>query len=490
MIGGSLVEVRRGGARYPGLRRGAPARRMGQGPIIIAGNRVPDRHLKRIRESHRLRSLSPIRGSMGGFHPAVFTQNMVFTPGLTIRQTSMIPGTVTHISDRVVSFDVHASIDDSMKSATVRLARGSGVLSLSPLISTSIYRDAEGRPLLDPGSEIFLDVACNPPDDPTSTTGVNIFYGRIDEVNAAAAPGIVEISCRDAGAFYQNVTISEGSHYGNAVGREASLVMQDILQDYGFDHGRPLLARRRRLARRGLPTARDGSPRRAQGHRPAGGPRRALLRESTEARLLRAGARESLETRRTSNSVSNAIRNSPISSGAMRMSETIGTVRYLDANGTAHGPFTSQDADSILRYGNGKARKARIILNGADNIRNDVDAQRFADAALLDTKDPFASHGIRGPGLPMVELNDSHRYAPTNDEYDAAQYVAVAEYDHHYENGHLETTVYGRGNRIAAFRAYRQSEQPPVIVSTELPVDGLPLRHGTLHAMVTDLTWP
>jgi hypothetical protein len=489
MIGGSLVEVRRGGARYPGLRRGAPARRMGQGPIIIAGNRVPDRHLKRIRESHRLRSLSPIRGSMGGFHPAVFTQNMVFTPGLTIRQTSSIPGTVTHISDRVVSFDVHASIDDSMKSATVRLARGSGVLSLSPLISTSIYRDAEGRPLLDPGSEIFLDVACNPPDDPTSTTGVNIFYGRIDEVNAAAAPGIVEISCRDAGAFYQNVTISEGSHYGNAVGREASLVMQDILQDYGFatddlfslaaddwlvadypQHEMGLLDALKAIARQaGRDVRYFESLQKLVYYEPV----RVSLSDPADLELGLERYQELTNLKWSDADVRN-----------------YWDVHYLDANGTAHGPFNSQDADSILRYGNGKARKARIILNGADNIRNDVDAQRFADAALLDTKDPFASHGIRGPGLPMVELNDSHRYAPTNDEYDAAQYVAVAEYDHHYENGHLETTVYGRGNRIAAFRSYRQSVQPPVIVSTELPVDGLPVKHGTLHAMVTDLTWP
>jgi hypothetical protein len=438
--------------------------------------------------SRRLMQRSPhLRGMMGGFHPALDGTHFTITPYLFLEQQTGTEFTQVDLSSRVTAFTIRNSINDAMGSARVTLQLGQGITSLSPFFDTTIYKDANGRPILDPGTKVLLGVTINSQVAPDASTPVVIFAGRLDRVNAKAGPGLVEVQCRDHGAFYQNVTVRGNTSYGTSPdGREASLVMGDILTDYGFDPGDLLALADPDWFVIEYPQAEMG-----------------LLD------ALRAIARQAGRDVRYFSSVAKLVYYTPnrvdMTSDLIIMPNRyedivaleVGDedvrnywdVYYQGVDGARHGPLTAQDPDSILRYGNGHDRYARINLGLADNVRDDSRAQQFADAALADTKDPFISHACRMLFEPRVELNDIHYYSANNVEYDNNLKVAVAEYTHEYANGHGMTTVSGRASRAAAYRAYRKYPAKPYLVALTAADDADGMPEGTVHYQVTDLAF-
>lgn len=130
------------------------------------------------------------------------------------------------LSDRCVSFMVNASMDNACMNGTVTFARGEGMDSLSPFITSSIFYNA-GRSVLDPNINIFIGVDL--PGGPT----VQILDGRIDRVNAVAGDGLVSVNFRDRGAFSLNRTINEPTKYGSSGGTPSETVMGEILDQWG-----------------------------------------------------------------------------------------------------------------------------------------------------------------------------------------------------------------------------------------------------------------
>lgn len=466
------------------------AERAKLGGIRIAGNLyqpLPRKLAGRLRGDYS--------GAWTAFPPIVESSRFTITAGVRLRQGSITGGLYhapdwTDLSARVVSFTVRNSIDDAMATATIRLFMGAANVSptesLSPFVDTSLYRDETGRPLLDPGTQVALDVGIGAQGDPVgSATMIPIFGGRLDRVNAAVGGGLIELQCRDWGAFYQNVTVNP-QKYGAPGGREASLVMQDMLLIHGFDTDDLLVL--------------------------ADDDWLVVEYEQTEVGLLdamRNVARQAGRDVRYFPSVGKLVYYTPdradttsdLIIGPGRYEDVVALevgdedvrnywdVFYQDAEGVRHGPLHAEDADSIARYGNGKPRRARINLTLADNIRDDTAAQTFALAALADTKEPYVSHGVRALFLPMVELNDLHYYSPNNVEYDNAQIVAVAEYEHQFEHGHGMTTIGGRATRAAAYRAYRRYRDVPVYVSTQPPDDAIYAPPGTIHIQTDSLAF-
>src|SRR5204863_8876550 len=131
---------------------------------------------------------------------------------------------------------------------------------------------------------------------------------------------------------------------------------------------------------------------------------------------------------------------------------------YPDAvTGLPVGPIHAEDADSIARY---RRRHFEVYLNRVENIRDDVHAQAFADAAIADQKDPFVSHRIELPFYPSVLLNDLHLYSGRWAENVTDLQLAVMSYTHTWRAAQkgkdaVQRTVIGAsGKPRAALRDY------------------------------------
>ena len=90
---------------------------------------------------------------------------------------------------------------------------------------------------------------------------------------------------------------------------------------------------------------------------------------------------------------------------------------------------TAEDATSIASYGR---RFARIHESQTSPIDTEPELQAMANAALVDTKDPYASHRVSLLLWPWVELNDLHAYPATASHYDTEQKFAIVSYSHDF----------------------------------------------------------
>ena len=371
------------------------------------------------------------------------------------------------LSDRLLSLDQTANMDDAAGRLTVRLARGSGVDSLSPLVEASSFNSGS-RPLLDPNLNVFLGWSIN------GSTYSDVFTGRLDGIDVAGR-GAVTIRCRDEAGFYLNRTINRSSIVASD---SAEFVMAAVLQLGGFT---------------GTEVITPFSP---------GWTVNEYVQEemSVMEALRRIAQQFGWDVRyfKSTGGLRFYDPNRPLlvniwPPGTTRYitEATIGPDRYADitelawgdddvrnkwegwyrdpASGLPAGPVLVEDEASQLRYG---TRYARIYLDRASNITTDDEMTRFLTAALADTKDPFASHKITMPLYPTVELNDFHTYQANGVEYDRDIQVAVAAYTHHWESteGSVPTTtIAARAQPIGAYREYFRSVPPKSLVTTVAP---------------------
>ncbi len=101
------------------------------------------------------------------------------------------------LTNRLLSFDITATKDEAVSRATFTFSAGRGSDSLSPGVTNSGYI-VGGRAALEPGHWIGLFIERN------GVLAGQLWYGRIDRVNAAASRDTVSVTCRDFGAVALN----------------------------------------------------------------------------------------------------------------------------------------------------------------------------------------------------------------------------------------------------------------------------------------------
>lgn len=385
-------------------------------------------------------------------------------------------GGALELSDRLLSVDVSFSVDQPMGAATVRMALGKGGDSLSPLISTS--PTIGSNKAIRPHNLISLGFNIN------DNYQYEVLTGRIDRINVAESLGVVSMTCRDWGAYIQEAAIRDTAMFGLAGGKLAENVMRDILAANGWSQYQldavgvsdfmiypyPVgqvgtLDALRTIAQqigwdvRWFPNGWRNRP---------GGPLVHLYNPSPSIEFDIHGNRfvqvpdAFFDKRRYSQLQEVAWGDEDVRNDW--------DIYYQDpTTGLPVGPVHVESAESIALY---SRRKAMIYLQRAENIRDNDAALRFGKSALADNQDPFVSHKLRGPLYPNVTLNDVHTYLANDLEYDTDLTLAVVGYQHHWEstpNTMPWTVIAARGKPLAAYRDYRRSIPPKVIVTTAAP---------------------
>jgi len=414
----------------------------------------------------------------------------VVRPSITVLPYNVLGGGAEDLSHRCKACWVNASMDNPVMQASVSLTIGQGVDSLSPFIQASMHRPL-GQPLAAPAAEVLIGFYIGTKTDRGELVGV--FQGRADRVGVSSKTGLVTLQCRDLGAWWMNTHLRKVSILGSEGGTEASQVMQAIMAvadpdtELGFaapgllvtappdwmvltypQQPMPALEAMRIIAQQ---AGRDVRWFRSQNGLTYYEPNRAV---DTPDLVI---GRRRYESVNELSWGDEDVRN-------------IWEIQWQNADSSFPDPITVKDAVSIGLYG---PRFARVFLNRADNIRSLESATLFANAALADSKDPFASHAIQLPLEPRVELNDYHRYLANFREYDEDMSFAVAAFRHDWQAadarspGVMRTTIGARAKPIAAYRDYRRSIPPKVLVST-LPIpDALWAPEGTLGLQVDSL---
>ncbi len=422
--------------------------------------------------------LDPVSGPAGTYHYELYPEVVVINPQNTAEQFAL--------SLRLIRFSINASIDNPSATADITFATGEGEFSLSPLIDGSSFHFATGgRAALSPGTQVVLRMLVT---GQSASGTYQLFWGRIDRVSVEANGDEVRIQCRDSAGVYLNKVIQTDAHYGSAGGTAAHTVMNSICTDNGlpavelrapafdaptwmiYDYAQepmPVLEALRRIVQQFGWDVRSF---------PSGGFPVVTLydpnRERSDFDVVIGSERyESIDE---------------LSWGDEDV-RNIWDVYWQDADGTPQTPERAEDTTSIDQYGE---RYARIFLNRAENIRDAASASDFAFFALADTREPFASHVIRAPLLPMVELNDVHQYLANSIHYDTDLTFAIVSYRHDYEAGHGTTTLGARGRPIGAYRDYRRSVPPKAIVALTAPDDAIYAPEGTFWMQTPDLTFP
>lgn len=369
------------------------------------------------------------------------------------------------VTDSLLAYSIANSLNDAAGTGVFTFARGSGRNNLSPLIAASSRRFSSGRPLLDPHCEINLNIRI------LTGTGFEVgsvrrLTGRIDRVNVAASGTTVSVQCRDIGARYLNKYMKQAQGYGPG---QAEAVMSQILSLNGFAE-----------AFTGLQTPVSPGYMVTQffsGEISVMESLRILAQQiGWDLRWFEVGAGgippsglrfyDPGRSRSTPDLILGPTRYSGLTELSIGDEDVRNSwdVYYPNAATPAH----AEDPISINRYG---LREAVIGEQRTLNITTAGPAQTLAAVALADSKDPFASHEVRMPILPIVELNDLHLYQANGVEYDTDLTRAVAAYREDWKAGPgmATTTISARAQPIAAYREYRKGVEPKVIVSNMPP---------------------
>jgi hypothetical protein len=409
-------------------------------------------------------------------------------------------GTSFELGDRVLTMQQTASMDSPTMSLALTFPRGEGIESLSPYMSASRYKYDLGifgssLPLMDPnmGIEAGFDIGTERAE---FIHRIVTFAGQVIGVDAAQGGERVGVTAQDYGSFYARTWLQRETPMGSEAGTPVETVMRDILRAVNPNQSdewlevplspgyaispiygqveQPLLEAWRILAQQ------IGWDVRFFASTWSGTGGSILSGGNTYLRLYQPGRNAISQNMTLAENRYSAVTELRVGAEDVR---NRWEVWWPDATT----PILVQDVNSIARYG---VRYARIGLDRTRNIRTEAQAQSLADAALADSKDPFASHAITAPLLPQVELNDIHLYQANGREYDVDFQGAVVAFTHSYANGHATTTVGVRQTAIAAYREYRRSAFEKQIVSAIAPPDTFYAPENTVWTHIPDLAPP
>lgn len=372
------------------------------------------------------------------------------------------------LTNYLLAYSVGNSLNDAVGSGLFTFARSKNTDSLSPLVQASTHRFGDGRPVLDPTCEVNLNITIESP--PGTAVGfLRRFTGRIDRVNVAASGTRISVQCRDGGGKYLNRFMTQAASYGTG---PIETVMGNVLAGNGFaatDLFVPVspgfvidvpfwageitvLEALRILAQQ------IGWDVRWYEHGPHPFTTQGLV-------FYDPGRTRVIGDCTFSGRNYKEVTELSISDEDVRND-------WWGWYPGAVAPVHRFDQTSIDRYGLRSSVIGEAIRSL--NISTEAAMGRFLDAALADNKDPFATHEIRRPIFPVVELNDMHDYTPYFSElYNQTMTMAVRGYREDWKAGPGTswTTIQSGGTPIAAYRDYRKPPPapPPVIISTAPP---------------------
>ncbi len=391
------------------------------------------------------------------------------------------------VGDQLKNFQIRQDLDNAMGTFTLTFARGRGTQSLSPFMFGGSRSYIGTQPTFQAHHFITLQPYIDGIEMPP------IFEGRIDNADYAPGGDTIVVTGRDAGAYVAGATLF-AKMYGSDGGTELYDVLAEMLSDcMSVDPSSVLPPVSTGFMV--LPYAQDLS----QGLEAM---RVAAQQIGWDVRYVPSGVfagglgnltlklYDPGRDRTFPDVVIRKDRYNKISELKVGDEDVRNWWRlwWKDLNGVVHGPIETEDAASISQYGR---RYAQVYLDRADLIRSDAAALNFLGAALADNKDPFASHRVDMPFYPDVLLNDMHLYEANGKDYDVDQLRAVVGYQHSWSsdpNTMPKTTIATRGQPIAAYREYRLSKTPAVLVSLDEPNDADGAPENTIAFQVTDLT--
>jgi hypothetical protein len=141
-------------------------------------------------------------------------------------------------------------------------------------------------------------------------------------------------------------------------------------------------------------------------------------------------------------------------------------VVYSDRTATAYPDGTyprvtveSTDSTSITAYGR---RFMEIAEASTSNIDTSTEADKMADGALADLKDPSVEQEITLTfGFPWVELGDRYTFTANNRHYSADQTWSVVSWSHTAADGIIRTTIRTRGQPSLGYTRWLSKDSRP-----------------------------
>lgn len=350
--------------------------------------------------------------------------------------------------DFLDAVEVDESVDQPVSAATVTLKRQIDLLSVAPLRADSKLNSLGGQ-LATPGREFLIEAAVRPVGMPAGASDWRVlFQGDIDEVDFADEQLVVR--GRDLGGRLQDAFIEVERNYGDDTnGVDVEAVMQSILTDNGTgvqlyvptSPGWKLRAFTQKKASV-LDALRDLAQQ-------IGWEVRYIWREAATAFAL-----TFREPQRTNPQLAwtfgpNDYRN--VTKLAINRTDVRNKIEVVysdsgDLDVTGQPKRKSVVVENAASQAQYRLRFMQIAEGASSNIDRAVEAQKMADAALSDLKDPLAEQEIELDFFLPVMLGDLYRFTANGVHYSADQNLAVISYRHTFTaEGDAQTTITTRG---------------------------------------------
>lgn len=350
--------------------------------------------------------------------------------------------------DFLDAVEIDESVDQPVSAATVTLKRQIDLFSVAPLRADSKVNTIGGQ-LVTPGREFLIEAAVRPVGMLAGASDWRVlFQGDIDEVDFADEQLVFR--GRDLGGRLQDAFIEVERSYGDDTnGVDVEAVMQSILTDNATgvtlyvptSPGWKLRAFAQKKASV-LDALRDLAQQ-------IGWEVRYIWRESAAAFAL-----AFREPQRTNPPLAwtfgpNDYRN--VTKLAINRTDVRNKIEVVYSDAGDLDPtgqpkrksIVVQDAASQAQY---RLRFMQIAEGASSNIDRAIEAQKMADAALSDLKDPLAEQEIELDFFPAVMLGDLYRFTANGVHYSADQNLAVISYRHSFSSeGDAQTTITTRG---------------------------------------------
>lgn len=368
-------------------------------------------------------------------------------------------------SNWVLRAEWGGSIDNQVNDARVTLKRNEALLSLAPELAASKLNrssvDGSYGPILAPFRALKIEVAATGRGQPAASTDwVEAFYGLVDIIDPGAGDNI-EIQARDPGGRLQDVWIEDDDKvYGDPAGSPVETEMQIILNQAAGLWGAPAITLYTPVSPAWdiLEYNAESGPVMDELVRLAqqiGWVCRFWWDSGTSAWRLTLFEPDRSATTPGLTIPAHRIRSVGQATVNISTIRNVIKVRYNDPTlpeddaTSGWRTVVASDSTSIALYGR---RFMEISEEATSNLDTSTEAQRLADAALADLKDPVTHYEATIGMDPRVELYDLVRFESDGITRDAPLDVAVVRVRHSFDSrGPCTTVIEGRGSTPAGY---------------------------------------
>lgn len=340
-------------------------------------------------------------------------------------RTSQSDGSLVDVSSRFRKAEWAETVDATVPSGTLTLARDGPGGSLAPLIETSAYNLLGGAysPLIDNFRVFTLDTAVTELGfAPLTTDWKGMIVGFYD--NPASAAWDMGLPFRGIAGFLQDRPIEIPRVFGSDAGTALETVLQDMLDDYAPDLGVTLAVWTASGALVGPFTQKDGG----------------TLWDALQTLVLRVGG--SLRYRWQSDGTYQLTFTIP-DRAASTPTLSLGPSEYLDVEQLDMPGETIRNAPELWYYDKAakefvrvalehagsialyKRRWMRMVTDATSNVDTEAEALAMVTHARDDLAYPFLNQRTPCRWLWMLDLDDVIAYAPNAKHYNTTKTLAV-----------------------------------------------------------------